>query len=627
MSQGPSATPELSDQPGLRSLVLLFGGIALVLLVLVVGFEEGVRDRVPQWVAKIPWNDPPGRPWGKRQWDARLGDLSLLAGTGVLVYAMVRRQPWSQRPQVQKGMRAALIALLLASSFIYFYARRAQLPTYVHRWDTYHYLLGPKYYEELGYYGLYDCTVEAMGPKRVRNRFKIKNLRTYATGTAKEARERIDCAERFGPERWAEFKSDIDTYVGMSSAPHIRSMMQDHGYNGAPFHATAAGLLANSFDLSLDALNRATLFDAFGLMMMLALLTWAFGWKLGLLFGVYFLTNFVDRAGATGASFFRVQWMVALGISMAMLHRKKYGWAAALLVIASMLNVFPILFSVAILAKMGLEFARTRDLREEYKRFLKSAAITTAICAALSVSYGNGVSNYENFFENMAHHSQGPPNRDGTRRERIPGFGVGLKFTFLYRGEHTKKGRKLSRRKKSDQFKQIKWIYKGVAGALVGLALLIAVRLEDLEGSILFGFTAFFCLLGTVGYYFACASLIIVMWQKKASTPGGALMLAGFFACSVLAHRAYVATGSAEIAHNTVMSYAWLAYLLLMLAILGHETRLFRDAVAWIAPPPHASSASASEPTLDAPAGSPSRTDDAGDDQTRSREPDRASKA
>ena len=32
MSQGPSATPELSDQPGLRSLVLLFGGIALTLI-------------------------------------------------------------------------------------------------------------------------------------------------------------------------------------------------------------------------------------------------------------------------------------------------------------------------------------------------------------------------------------------------------------------------------------------------------------------------------------------------------------------------------------------------------------------------------------------------------------------
>jgi hypothetical protein len=48
-----------------------------------------------------------------------------------------------------------------------------------------------------------------------------------------------------------------------------------------------------------------------------------------------------------------------------------------------------------------------------------------------------------------------------------------------------------------------------------------------------------------------------------------------------------VATGSADIAHNTVMSYAWLAYLLLTLAILGQETGLFRDAANWIAAPRH----------------------------------------
>ena len=150
-------------------------------------------------------------------------------------------------------------------------------------------------------------------------------------------------------------------------------------------------------------------------------------------------------------------------------------------------------------------------------------------------------------------------------------------FTFLYRGEHHKKSLNFSKKKKSDQFKEIRWIYEGTAWFLVGLSLLIALRLDDLEGSILVGFTAFFCLLGTVGYYFACASLLVVLWQKRAASPLGLLMIAFFFGCNYAAHHAYVASQSADVAHNTVMSYVWLLYLMVTLAILGHETGVYRD--------------------------------------------------
>ena len=584
----PTSPPLGAEGPSLRGLVLLFGGIALALVILVFGWERGLADRVPDWIADIPYD---GKPWDKRQWDARLGDLTLIAGLGVLGYGVLRRFAWTQTAAFQKAVRVALILLMLAASSVYFYARRANLPSYGHRWDTYHYLLGAKYYEELDYYGLYDCTVEAMGPQRVGNKVKVRDLRTYAMSTAKQARERIDCEARFGPQRWEQFKADVEAYVGFSSARYVRDMLRDHGYNGTPFHATTAGVVANRFDVSLQAINRAALLDVFALLAMLAVVTWAFGWKLGLVFCIYFLTNFVDRAGATGASFLRVQWMACLGASMAMLHRKRYDWAAGLLVVSAMFNVFPVLFSLAILTKMALEWFRTRSLREEYRRFLKVAVITTAVCGALSVSYGNGISNYSHFFENMAHHSQGPPNQDGTRRERIPGYGVGLKFTFLYRGEHHQKSMDFSRAKKSKQFKEIRWIYEGVAVFLVGLSLLIAIRLDDLEGSILVGFCAFFCLLGTVGYYFACASLLVVMWQKRAASPLGTLMIALFFACNYAAHHAYVASQSADVAHNTVMSFAWLGYLLLTLAIYGRETGLYTDLLNRIAPPRYGAAA------------------------------------
>ena len=62
----------------------------------------------------------------------------------------------------------------------------------VRAWNVYHYYLGSKYFPELGYWELYDCTAQVMSPKELRDHKTIRELRTY--GNKKVADARLDSA-------------------------------------------------------------------------------------------------------------------------------------------------------------------------------------------------------------------------------------------------------------------------------------------------------------------------------------------------------------------------------------------------------------------------------------------------
>jgi hypothetical protein len=177
----------------------------------------------------------------------------------------------------------------------------------------------------------------------------------------------------------------------------------------------------------------------------------------------------------------------------------------------------------------------------------------------------------------MEHHSQGAPQPDGTRIERMPGYGTGLKFPFLYRGRHFKHEKPYGKRKKSDEYREIEWAVKLFAWTLVGFSMLLATRLREDEAAALVGFTAFFCLLGTVGYYFSCTALLIVIWRQRAHSPGGLFMLAAFFGTSAFTYWVFAQAQDMTIAHNTALSTSLLVYLMSLLTWLGVETRLFQD--------------------------------------------------
>ena len=352
-------------------------------------------------------------------------------------------------------------------------------------------------------------------------------------------------------------------------------MLGDRGYNGTPFHSLVAGKMAELIPITPGGLNAAALIDLVGLCLLFVVVTRAFGWRIGLVFALFFVTNVVDRNGALGASFLRYLWMIALGLGVSMLRMRRYVGAGFWLVAAAMLNVFPLLFLLGPLTKAVIEWARTGGLAPHYRRFFASVTLSTLLLGTASVAHADGVGNYENFFDNMAVHMRGTPTKKVEDLEPMPGFGVGLKFPFLYRGQHSSKD-KFSRVRKSEEFREIKPMVVVIALSMLGFGIMLTSRLDDVEASVLVGFTAFFGLLGTVGYYFTCASLLILLLHRRIREPGGLLLTAGLFSSSALGHLALYETHYVRLVNNTVISTLWTIWLVAVLVYLGNQTGLTR---------------------------------------------------
>ena len=83
-----------------------------------------------------------------------------------------------RRRRTRLGYRVVLLTLLITTGFNFFYVRRASYNHWWHCYDSYHYGLNPKFYDELGYEHLYDCTVEAAPRKKLWHKTEVRNLKT-----------------------------------------------------------------------------------------------------------------------------------------------------------------------------------------------------------------------------------------------------------------------------------------------------------------------------------------------------------------------------------------------------------------------------------------------------------------
>ena len=152
----------------------------------------------------------------------------------------------------------------------------------VHAWNQYHYVLGTKYFAEVGYQDLYVATLlaDADGEKRLEKVSKLRDMRTYFLVTREDALARAEkegLRARFTDARWAEFKHDTDFYVAMLGPKVMPGVLTDLGFNPSP-----AWVILNQPLLWLHPLDRdyVRTLAALQIPMFLAVLAigiWAFG--------------------------------------------------------------------------------------------------------------------------------------------------------------------------------------------------------------------------------------------------------------------------------------------------------------------------------------------------------------
>ena len=494
------------------------------------------------------------RDWSVWHNDFLTGVIDAITACGLAIIVAVRRfKPSLITPRNEKIVKVLAAALVIGAGVTYFYSSRALAKIrYPKTWDSYHYLLGPKYFEEVGYNDLYKCHLIADSQRRIPHyspQDTVRDLDSYKIVSVRDLLEDAECP-RFSEDRWREFKADtrfFDRY-------NIKRVIRDHGYNGTPLQIVLAGSIAQIPEVTWRNLVLLSYIDILGISLLLAVVAWAFGWKVGFLFALFFFTNFADRFTYIGASYFRYIWMICFGISLALLWRKVYSGAAVFLVAASMLNVFPLLYFSGIGIKVIADLWKKRSLRPEHKVFIKWAVIATILIGGVSLLNSSPVQNYRTFFSNMSQHSG-----------LLTKSRIGFQYMFLYRGDYSEDVPRYLYERKSREFNNIRTPYSILVILVLFLGMSISRKMDDFRATILMGFLLFFMLLSTVEYYYASAACLVLFWAGDIEKRRGKIFLSALFALMAVVYVIWDQTRFLQFANNQLMGALFTSYLGAML--------------------------------------------------------------
>lgn len=352
-------------------------------------------------------------------YDSRAGlAKALVAGAALLcvLYEGSRRR----RPVSEATKRFAALTLAAAALLCYFNGFRYTYPPFWHHSDLFHYYMGAKYFPELRYDGLYRCTAVAqdqLGTVAWKEAATGQTLRLDMTGEVRSPGKRIRslgagnllvplgdvlehperCTDRFSPERWSAFKSDVMFFRIVADKAYWEGMQQDHGFNPPPAWTILGSFFANLRPASARTMQLLAGLDLIYLAGGFAMIWWAFGWRVFAVAAVFLGCQAAAPASWTAGAFLRQDWFFFLIASACLARRRWFKLAGASIVYAGLLRVFPILIVVGWLTVAGACLIRRGRLARSHRDLLVGGLIAAAIIVPLSV-WVAGPHSYREFY-------------------------------------------------------------------------------------------------------------------------------------------------------------------------------------------------------------------------------------
>jgi hypothetical protein len=248
----------------------------------------------------------------------------------------------------------SLCALGAVGSYVHFgvlqfFDQQKGRRTFVHTFDMRHYFPVAKYFGELGYDGLYLASLAAylddtpaFTPDRLAE-VRIRDLRTSEIRRGSDLTpELAQIRSRFSPARWHEFRRDMGYFAAAMGPADYLGSLGDHGANASPVWLLLAHLLFRSAPASELALTLTGLIDPLLLVVLFVALVRVFGWRTTLYVAVIFgATDFHTFTANLVGSTLRQDWLVALGLGICALVRRRHFWAGVLLAYSGLVRAFP----------------------------------------------------------------------------------------------------------------------------------------------------------------------------------------------------------------------------------------------------------------------------------------------
>ncbi|MFW5876708.1 MAG: hypothetical protein ACOCXM_08220 [Myxococcota bacterium] len=341
-------------------------------------------------------------PIGKRvrltgSWKAALA-LGLIPV--LLLMARMRRRP-----------RAALaLALVILGAFAWVRFGQFHVDGVLHPWDSFHYFVGSKYFDELGYTELYNCLAQherEQGRGEAIVQGGMRDLRTNVKHGGRWSLEpEARCRADFGEKRAAQYHADLESFRELfpDRLPFHRVVV-DHGYNATPPHTALLKAFTHFTPASRASVIGLSFLDFFAYLGAFAMLWWGFGPRtaaLGALFvGLGEPWSYLWTGGSVG----RAVWLFFLCAGLALLARRRQALGGASLTLAGVLRLFPGVFVGALGLFVLVRSIRDRTLSALHRRTL--AAIFGTLAAALVIAgVVAGFEAYPAFVRNTQSHTE-----------------------------------------------------------------------------------------------------------------------------------------------------------------------------------------------------------------------------
>lgn len=283
-----------------------------------------------------------------------------------------------------------------------------------------HYYLGPKYFRELGYLGLYDCIAladeeiaddDGASPKIsgfVRDLDDVLLDKPYA-------RALTDCKNdempRFSAGRWKSFKDDIRELHRLVDDGAWSSVVYDAGFNPPPSLILVSSQITNLIPIA-DGTRLtfvvATSIDLILLTVAFLFVRHAFGRTTAAFALLFFGATFISHYTWNGGSVLRFSWIVSVICSFCAMKRSKWTLAGVLLGLAACDRVFPAAFAGFAMIPVGVAAlrggARAEVQRKILRRFVVAWVATVAVLVVASGLYW-GFGAWGTFFSRIGRHS------------------------------------------------------------------------------------------------------------------------------------------------------------------------------------------------------------------------------
>jgi hypothetical protein len=475
------------------------------------------------WNAKI-FQKPD---WVDAMFGLRVG--LCLVGALLLIYEVrARRMGVRIRERTKKWVAIALTALAFGAYFD-FGNPNVRYSEYYHRHEFYHYYLGSKYFDELGYTRLYDCTLVAEIDNGRKNQVENREFRDLRVNLIKQAKDTYvlsdpdQCRKRFTTERWDAFKKDVDWFYRSARGSYWERMQQDHGYNPPPVW-TMAGKFLGSFSPADDQFFKILAsIDIVLQLGMIVMLGWAFGYRIMAVGAIFWGCNAAANFYWTGGAMLRQDWVFLAVASVCFARKRMFFWAGAALMWSALLRVFPALlfFGYGVIVAYYI-IGRVRGkppvdgkkgllsyLHPDHRPLIAGAVVALAVLVPASMLTAGGPQAYKEFASHISVHKKTPlTNHMGLPTILTSTWDGRMRFT---RDDNLDDAFEKWKSGRNERLEQRKWAQYGItlAMALWGAWALRRSKLVWLGPA--FGLPLIMCLTDLTCYYYSVIIIIAVL--------------------------------------------------------------------------------------------------------------------